>query len=373
MQSIAQGWLLFELTSSPFYLGLFSSLRMVLLLCFFVLGGLMSDRWERRKVMLWIQAISALTALGLAFLVSSKTIQVWHIFVLGAITSTTWAFEQPVRQALIPQLVQREDLVNALALNAVVWNGAGFLGPSLVGLLVGSIGIDGCFYINVVSYLAVIGALLRMHVPPIESNGQRATVLQSLRDGFGYVRQEKVITTFLLVSSIFNIFGRSFVILLPVFAKEVLRIGASGLGFIAGGPGLGTIIGSFCLAALGRVEARRGILVTILLAFSASLFVFAASGDFRIAFTCLVIVGALSTVFETLLNTSIQLRVAEAYRGRVMGFYGLTGGGLRELGGMQAGFLAEWSSAPFAIEAGAVILVVVGLFFLGPRLRRLAT
>jgi MFS family permease len=373
MQSIAQGWLLFELTASPFYLGLFSSLRMVLLLCFFVLGGLMSDRWERRKVMLWIQVISALTALGLALLVSSKTIEVWHIFVLGAITSTTWAFEQPVRQALIPQLVQRADLVNALALNAVVWNGAGFLGPGLVGLLVGSIGIDGCFYINVVSYLAVIGAVLRMRVPASESNGRRATVLQSLRDGFGYVRQEKVITTFLLVSSIFNIFGRSFVTLLPVFAKEILRIGASGLGLIAAGPGLGTIMGSFSLAALGRVEARRGILVTILLAFSVSLFVFAASSDLRIVFTCLVMVGALSTVFETLLNTSIQLRVAEAYRGRVMGFYGLTGGGLRELGGMQAGFLAEWSSAPFAIEAGAVILVVLGLFFLGPRLRRMSS
>lgn len=373
MQSIAQGWLLFELTSSPFYLGLFSSLRMVLLLCFFVLGGLMSDRWERRKVMLWIQVISALTALGLALLVSAKSIQVWHIFVLGAITSTTWAFEQPVRQALIPQLVQREDLVNALALNAVVWNGAGFLGPSLVGLLVGSIGIDGCFYINVVSYLAVLGALLRMHVPAIESNARRSTMLQSLRDGFGYVRQEKVITTFLLVSSIFNIFGRSFITLLPVFAKEILRIGASGLGFIAAGPGLGTIMGSFSLAALGRVEARRSILVTILIVFSVSLFVFAASEDFRLAFLCLVLVGALSTVFETLLNTSIQLRVAEAYRGRVMGFYGLTGGGLRELGGMQAGFLAEWTSAPLAIETGAVILVVFGLFFLGPRLRRLAT
>ena len=197
MQSIAQGWLLFELTSSPFYLGLFSSLRMVLLLCFFILGGLVSDRWERRKVMLWIQVIAALTALVLALLVSSKTIEVSHIFVLGAITSTTWAFEQPVRQALIPQLVRREDLVNALALNAVVWNGAGFLGPSLVGLLIGSVGIDGCFYINVVSYLAVIGALLRMHVPAIESKGQRATVLQSLYDGFGYVRQEKVSVGFL--------------------------------------------------------------------------------------------------------------------------------------------------------------------------------
>jgi len=291
--------------------------------------------------------------------------------VLGAITSTTWAFEQPVRQALIPQLVRREDLVNALALNAVVWNGAGLLGPSLVGLLVGSIGIAGCFYINVVSYLAVIGALLRMCVPTSESNSRRATVLQSLREGFSYVRQEKVITTFLLVSSIFNIFGRSFATLLPVFAKEVLRIGASGLGFIAAGPGLGTIVGSFSLAALGRVKARPGILVILLLAFSVSLFAFAASHDFRIAFICLVLVGALSTVFETLLNTSIQLQVAESYRGRVMGFYGLTTGGLREFGGMQAGFLAEWSSAPFAIEAGAVILMVVGLFFLGPKLRRL--
>src|SRR5437870_11993160 len=180
MQSIAQGWLLFELTASPFYLGLFSSVRLVLLLSFFVLGGLMSDRWERRKVMLWIQVISALTALGLAMLVSFKAIQVWHIFVLGAITSTTWAFEQPVRQALIPQLVKREDLVNALALNAVTWNGAGLLGPSLVGISVGTIGIDGCFYVNVISYLAVIAALLRIHVPPHGAENARATVIRSL-------------------------------------------------------------------------------------------------------------------------------------------------------------------------------------------------
>jgi MFS family permease len=186
---------------------------------------------------------------------------------------------------------------------------------------------------------------------------------------FGYVRREKVITTFLLVSSIFSIFGRSFITLLPVFAKEILRVGASGLGFLASAPGLGTIIGALSLAASARVEARRGILVTILLAFSVSLFAFAATSDFQIAFVCLVLVGALSTVFETLLNTAIQLRVVESYRGRVMGFYGLTGGGLRELGGMQAGFLAEWSSAPFAIEAGAVILALIGFFFLGSRLR----
>ena len=372
MQGIAQGWLLFELTSSPFYLGLFSSLRMVMLLSFFLLGGIMSDRIDRRKVMLAIQWISALTALGLAVLVSTHAIRVWHIFVLGAITSTTWAFEQPVRQALLPQLVKREDLVNALALNALTWNGAGLLGPSLVGMSVPYIGIDGCFYVNVVSYLAVIGALLRMNVPALNHAEGRSSVLQSLRDAFGYVRGERIIMTFLSVSAIFNIFGRSYITLLPVFAKDVLRLGASGFGFISAGPGLGTIIGSLTLATLGRVEAKRSRMVTILIAFSACLFAFALSGDAGLAFGFLVAVGTLSTVFETLMNTSIQLRVEEAFRGRVSGFYGLTGGGLREFGGMQAGFVAEWASAPIAISAGAVVLAIVGYMFLGSRLRNLA-
>jgi MFS family permease len=366
MQGIAQGWLLFDLTSSPFYLGLFSSLRMVMLLSFFILGGIMSDRIDRRKVMLAIQWISALTALALALLVSTHTIRVWHIFVLGAITSTTWAFEQPVRQALLPQLVSREDLVNALALNAVTWNGAGLLGPSLVGLSVSRIGIDGCFYVNVISYLAVIGALMRMDVPNIVQN-QRASVIQSLTEAFGYVRRENVIMTFLTVSAIFNIFGRSYVTLLPVFAKDVLQLGASGFGFISAGPGLGTIIGSFTLASLGRVEAKPARMVALLVGFTSCLFSFAVSRDARLAFGFLVAVGALSTLFETLLNTSIQLRVEEAFRGRVSGFYGLTGGGLREFGGMQAGFIAEWTSAPVAISAGAVALAVIGYMFLNFR------
>lgn len=372
MQSIAQGWLLFDLTASPLYLGLFSSLRMVLLLSFFILGGIMSDRIDRRKVMLAIQWISALTALGLAVLVSTHAIRVWHIFVLGAITSTTWAFEQPVRQALLPQLVKREDLVNALALNAVTWNGAGLLGPSLVGVAIPYIGVDGCFYVNVVSYLAVVGAVMRIHIPALDNAGRRASVIQSLADAFGYVRGEKIIMTFLSVSALYNIFGRSYITLLPVFAKDVFRLGASGFGFISAGPGLGTIIGSLTLASLGRVQAKRGPMVAILTAFSACLFAFAACGDARLAFGFLVAVGALSTVFDTLMNTSIQLRVEEAFRGRVSGFYGLTGGGLREFGGMQAGFIAEWTSAPVAITAGAVVLVLVGYMFLGPRLKNLA-
>jgi len=326
---------------------------------------------DRRKVMLWIQVISAINALVMAVLVSLKMIQVWHIFIFGAITSTAWAFEQPVRQALIPQLVSREDLVNALALNAITWNGAGLLGPAVVGLSVGWIGIDGCFYVNVVSYLAIIGALLRMHIPASDAASSHLSVLQSLKDGLSYVRTERVIITFLIVSACFNIFGRSYSTLLPVFAKEVLGLGASGLGFLAAAPGLGTIVGSLSLATLGRVEARRGRMLAILFAFSVALFAFAASSHFDLSFGCLVLVGGLSTVFETLLQTSIQLRVAEAFRGRVLGFYGLTTGGLREFGGMQAGFLAEWLGAPFAIETGVVVLVIVGFVFLGARLRRL--
>lgn len=373
MQSIAMGWLLFDLTGSPLYLGLFSSLRMVLLLSFFIIGGILSDRIDRRKAMLWIQYVAAATSLALALLVTTHTIQVWHIFVLGAITSTTWAFEQPVRQALLPQLIPRDVLVNALALNAVTWNGAGLLGPSLVGMSVGTIGIDGCFYANVVSYLAVVAALLRLQVPANVREPGRGTVVQSLLGGFGYVRREPVIFTFLAVSAIFNIFGRSYATLLPVFAKDVLRVGASGFGFLAAGPGLGTIFGSLTLASMGRVEAKRWLMVSLLLAFAALLCGFAVSRNFSIAVALLVAIGGLSTVFETLLNTSIQLRVEESFRGRVSGFYGLTGGGLREFGGMQAGLVAEWTGAPVAIFAGAVVLAVVGYTFLGARLKRMGS
>jgi predicted MFS family arabinose efflux permease len=209
-----------------------------------------------------------------------------------------------------------------------------------------------------------------MRVPNVVSGNRHSTVLQSLREAFGYVRGERIIMTFLMVSALFNIFGRSYITLLPVVAKEILRVGASGFGFISAGPGLGTIIGSLTLASLGRVQAQRGIMITILLAFCVSLFAFAWCADAKMAFGFLVLVGGLSTVFETLLNTSIQLRVVEAFRGRVSGFYGLTGGGLREFGGMQAGFVAEYSSAPFAIGVGAVLLGCIGLGFLGSRLRR---
>ncbi|TAJ83473.1 MFS transporter [bacterium] len=370
MQSVAQGWLLFELTNSPFILGLFSLLRTALLLCFFLLGGLIADRWDRRLVMIWIQIVSLLTALGLAVLISLGSLQVWHIFILGALTSTAWAFEQPVRQSIIPKLVGREDLVNALALNAITWHGAGLLGPSLVGLLVGVIGISGCFYLNVVSYLAIIATLMWIHIPPHAGSQEKMRMTESLLDGLRYIRGQGLILTLLVGSSFFSIFGRSYITLMPVIAKEVLHVGASGLGFISAAPGMGTVIGSLSLAILGKVKVDKRILVIVMLGCAAALFSFGASERFAIAFALLVLVGGLSTVFDTLLNTLIQLTVDDAYRGRVFGVYGLTAAGMREFGGMQAGFLAEWSSAPFALEMGAIVVALVALFFLGPRLRR---
>ena len=370
MQSVAQGWLLFDLTNSPLTLGLFSLLRTAMLLCFFVVGGLIADRWDRRLVMIWIQVVSLATALALAVLTSLGAVQVWHIFTLGALTSTAWAFEQPVRHSLIPQLVSREDLVNALALNAVTWHGAGLIGPSLVGFLVGWIGIGGCFYLNVISYAAVLLALVWMRIPG-HSRRETMGMTESLVDGLLYIRGQGLILTLLIGSSLFSIFGRSYITLLPVVAKDVLQVGPSGLGFISAAPGLGTIIGSMSLAVLGRVNVDKRFLVAVLLACAGALFLFAVSERFAPAFAMLVAVGGLSTVFDTLLHTLIQLNVADAYRGRVFGVYGLTAAGMREFGGVQAGFLAEWTSAPFALEAGAVIVAVVALFFLAPRLRRL--
>ncbi len=373
MQSVAQGWLVFDLTDSPFYLGLFSLLRTVLLFCFFLLGGVMADRWDRRLIMVWIQVVSLASALALAVLLSFDAIQVWHIFVFGTITSTVWAFEQPVRHSLIPQLVSREDLVNALALNSITWHGAGLLGPALVGLLVNSVGISGCFYINVVSYFAVIAAMLRIRIPRSRSEGEQMRMGESLFDGIGYIRRQGLIFTLLVTSALFSIFGRSYIILLPVFAKAVLNIGASGLGFISAAPGLGTIVGSLGVAALGRSQVNRRTMVMSLCGTALALFLFAASGSLTTACLMLIVVGMLSMTFDTLLNTLIQLNVTDSYRGRVMGVYGLTAAGMREFGGMQAGFLAEWTGAPFAIEAGAVAVGVVALAYLGPRLKKLAS
>src|SRR5262245_2011710 len=369
MQAVAQGWLLYDLTHSPLFLGIFSLFRSSLLLAFFFLGGLMADRWDRRSLMIWIQIISLLSALILGFLTTLGVVQVWHIMLLGAINSTVWAFEQPVRHSLIPQLVKRQDLPNAIALNSIVWQGAGLLGPSLVGLLVNWIHIDGSFYINGLSYLCVVAALLRMRMPPLaESRG--SPIGQSIADGVTYIRRQRLIFLLLIMTSLFNVFGRSYLTLLPVIAKDMLRVGASGLGFIAAGPGLGTIIGSLALAALARVDVNRNVLVLLLLGYAAFLVVFAATSHVKTAFAVLVIVGALSIAFDTLVNTIIQLTVTDAYRGRVMGFHGMASAGLREFGGVQAGVVAEWLGATIAIDAGAVIVALVALFFFAPRLRR---
>jgi len=371
MQAVAQGWLLYDLTDSPLFLGIFSLFRSSLLLAFFFLGGLIADRWDRRSLMIWIQIISLLSALILGILTTLGVVQVWHIMLLGAINSTVWAFEQPVRHSLIPQLVKREDLPNAIALNSIVWQGAGLLGPSLVGFLVNWIHIDGCFYINALSYLCVVAALLRMHIPRLAEPGG-SPIRQSIADGFTYVRRQKLIFLLLIMTSLFNVFGRSYLTLLPVIAKDVLRVGASGLGFIAAGPGLGTIIGSLALAALARVDVKRNVLVPLLLGYALFLVVFTATSHVHIAFGVLVIIGALSIAFDTLVSTIIQLTVTDAYRGRVMGFHGMASAGLREFGGVQAGFVAEWLGAGIAIDAGAVVVALVALFFFAPRLRRTA-
>lgn len=371
MQIVAQAWLLFDLTQSPLYLGLFSLFRTVLLIAFFILGGLAADRWDRRLVMIWIQVISLISAFALALLVSLQALEVWHLFMLGAVTSTVWALEQPVRQSLIPRLVGRDDLVNALALSSITWQGAGFLGPGLVGLLVNQVGVSGCFYINAVSYFAVIYALFRMHIPAQRADQEHGRMADSLLDSLRYIRGQRLILTLLIGTACVSIFGRSYIILLPVFAKDVLHIGASGLGFISAAPGLGTIIGALTLAALGQVRFNRRALVAILCCSAAALFIFASSRTFELAFSMLVVAGAMSTVFDTLLNTVIQLTVTDSYRGRVLGVYGLTSTGLREFGGMQAGFIAEWAGAPFAIQAGAGVVLLVALFFFRPQLRKL--
>jgi predicted MFS family arabinose efflux permease len=210
-----------------------------------------------------------------------------------------------------------------------------------------------------------------MHIPQAAATRSHR-LTQSISDGFAYIRREKLIFILLVTTSLFNIFGRSYLTLLPVIAKDVLQLGASGLGFIAAGPGLGTIVGSLAVAAIAKSDVKRKVLVFLLLGYASSLILFTSTSHVQTAFSALVVVGALSIAFDTLVNTIIQLAVDDAYRGRVMGFHGMASAGLREFGGVQAGFIAEWTSAGFAIELGAVVVAAVALFYLAPRLRRVS-
>lgn len=372
MQSVAQSWLVYRLTGSSLILGLVGFAGQIPVFLLAVFGGVVADSCDRRRIIIWTQTLSMLLAFTAAGLTLSGVIQVWEIFALTISLGLVRAFDIPARQAFVVEMVNREDLHNAIALNSSMFNSARVLGPTLAGILVAMVGEGWCFFLDAVSYIAVIVGLLLMRVTPSGEPRPTAPALARIREGLTYAAGQRAIRSLLLLLGICSILGMPYVVLMPVFANKVLGGGPKALGLLMGSAGLGALLGALILASrrggagLGRWVLGAG------LGFGISLCLFSFSRLFWLSCLLLLPVGFCMVTLMASVNTLLQLATPDRYRGRVMALYSMMFMGMAPFGALLAGVLAHGIGAPATVLAGGLSCLVVVAVFRGPLLRGLA-
>lgn len=380
MQSIAQGWLVYLLTKSALNLGIVSFAQFLPVLLFTLLGGVAADRFDRQKLVVLTQSASLVQATILATLTLTGLVQVWHIIALAFLLGTINAFDTPARQALIHELVSKEDLMNAIALNSTAFNGTRIVGPAIAGTLLGAISawvqsqfavetdtatrvaVGVCFALNALSYSAVIVGLLLMDRRPREKNSNHESVWRSLWAGLDYARRDHRVLALLSLMGVSSVFGFSYTTLMPLYAGEILRVGPQGYGFLMAAAGLGALSGALILASLGDYQ-RKGLLLSIgNFVFPVMLLIFAQSKVFAISLLALVGFGWGLITQNALVNTLLQTIVPPELRGRILSLYTLMFMGMLPFGSLQVGAVAERFGAPAALTLGAVICLGFGVF-----------
>lgn len=363
MQNVGQGWLVLQLTNSPLWLGLLGlsfALPMILLP---LVGGAVVDRVHRIRLLYFTQTSLMLVAFALAALTWLGLVNVWHILIAAFLGAALLAFDNPARQALIPDLVPPRDILNALSLNSATYNGAALLGPALAGALLGPFGAATLFFLNGVSYLAVLIALTALRNARTHSGGKHAPIGESMTAGLAYAWRSRLILALLALSALAAIFGRSYQNLLPVFSRDIWSGGELGYGLLLSAAGGGALVGAFGLAAIKEVKRQGLVMMLNGLVFSASIIAFALSPSLAAGIALLFAAGVTSTIFGTIIATFIQVVTPNELRGRVMSLYAITLIGLPSLGSLGSGAVAELlggiPGAPRAVLIGAVILGLV--------------
>ncbi|NVN93348.1 MAG: MFS transporter [Desulfuromonadales bacterium] len=374
MQSVGTGWLVLQLTNSPLWLGLLGlsfALPMIVLPLF---GGAVVDRVNRIKLLYITQTCQMLNAFALALLTFLGVVTVWHILAASFIGATLLAFDNPARNALIPDIVPKRDLLNALSLNGAIFSGAALVGPALAGVLLVPLGAASLFFINGISFFAMLSALIFLTNVPTHGGGERISFVASMRAGLFYAWQDRLLRVLLFLFAITAIFGRSYQVLLPVFARDIWHGGPSGYGLLLSVSGAGALAGAFGLASIKEVKRRESVLIVSGLVFSLSLVLFAVSPTLLVGSLCMFLAGVAVTVFGTLVATFIQIATPNELRGRVMSLYTVCLIGLPSLGALGSGAFAELlggiNGAPRAVLVGAVLMGVILIAFAPLVLRR---
>ncbi|MBB5352387.1 MFS family permease [Haloferula luteola] len=361
LQSTAEGWLVYQLRGSSVDLGFirFSNMLPFALLALF--GGIVADRHAKRSILLCTQIASMMLALLLALLVWRGVIQVWQVAAIGFLLGTVNAFDVPARQSFVVELVGRKDLDNGIALNSSMFNLARVIGPAVAGLLIGIVGMAGCFLLNGLSYLAVIAGYGMLRLPKFEKRADHPPVFRALREAGSYILGNGPLRGIMMLVSTFSLFGISFNVLMPVFAKDILGGDATTFGTLMSFNGGGALLGGLALATFGKKFSRRHVLYTGLFGCSILNSLFAFSRVQWLSCGLLLFSGFFMIIFLATANTSTQLRSPDDLRGRIMGFYSLAFLGLSSVGSLLTGFLAKHFGAPQAVVIGTSVCALIGL------------
>ena len=360
IQMVAQGWLVLELTDSPFAVGLVTTLGSLPILLFTLYGGVVADRADKRKLVLALQCGMVVEALGLGILTHLGIVTVGWVMLLAGFFGLLSAFEVPTRQALVAEIVGREDLMNAIALGSSAFNLARVIGPAIAGGLIATLGLAACFYANAASYLAVIAGLVLMRVRrPAEPS--RVPALPALLEGIRYVLGNRWPRALMALIATFSVFGFSFITMLPVFARDVLGMEAAGYGALVSGVGLGAAAAALGMAGLGARARTARLAIGSSVLFGAALAGAAFAPEYWSALALLTLTGRLMALNGIAANTMLQLQAPDQLRGRVMGFYSFTVLGMAPLGSLQAGWVSEHFGVRASLALGGIACTAVGL------------
>ena len=361
---VATSWLVYRLTKSELLLGVTGFAGQIPLLVLAPFAGVYVDRWNRHRVLVVTQILSALQSLALAVLALMNVITVAEVIVLQVVQGVINAFDTPARQAFVVEMVDdRADLPNAIALNSAMFNGSRIIGPSVAGIIIAIVGEGWCFMIDAISYVAVIASLLAMHISPRDVARRGARMLEELQSGFRYVYSFAPVRELLINVAIISLIGMPYSVLMPVFASTVLHGGAHTLGILMTSVGVGALFGTAYLASRHTVVGLGKVIIAATLMLSAGLIVFSMSHSLWLSLAVLPFVGAGMMLQSSSSNTILQTVVSEDLRGRVMAFYSVAVLGTQPIGSLVAGIVADRIGAPRTILIGAIGCILSGAWF----------
>ena len=363
MQSVAQSWLVYRLTGSVALLGLIGFAGQFPIFLLTAFGGAVADRYNRRAILIATQASAMATATVLSLLTLSGLIEVWHLFALAIVSGVINAFDIPARQSFVMDMVGRDELLNAVALNSSVFNGARIIGPAIAGILVAAVGEGWCFFVNTVSYVAALAGLFAMQIAPKIVAPKKGSAIEKIKEGFVFVARTKPIRSLMFLLGLVSLMGMPYAVLMPIFADEILQGGVRGLGILMGASGLGALAAALTLAAkknlkgLGRwVAISSGV-------FGVFLILFSLSQTFWLSALLLVPIGFSMMLQMASSNTLVQAMVPDELRGRVMAVYSMMFMGMAPIGALLAGSVANYLGAPNTIALGGAACIVGSTLF----------